>query len=142
MDELIPLSLLELDCPAPPIGWAAELANRGVAILEDDLGRRAVPRSVARDLLAEHRENEARKARHRAEQERLAVETDQRFRASLPAGIPAGAVPQGISAAQLMMYSDPMGEESRRESMVEHSLKGGGIVFHSIEGATSAGGAS
>jgi hypothetical protein len=133
--EPVPLSELERDLPAPADGWAAELDRRGVAVVLDDLGRAAVDRATARALFAEHRENEARMARKRAEADRRAVEADQRFRARLPAGIPAGAVPEGISAGQLMMLSDPM-QGSRRQSVLEHALEhpSGAIVYHSIGG--------
>ena len=136
-EPVIPLSLFQLDCPTPPSGWTAELAHRGVAIVLDDIGRPSIPRAAARDLLAEHREDEAHKARLREEIERRAIEADQRFRASLPAGIPAGAVPEGISAGQLMMLSDPM-LQGRRRSVVQDALEhGGGSVIYSLnEGAS------
>jgi hypothetical protein len=53
--ELVPLSVLELDLPAPGDGWAAHLAHRGVEIVLDDIGRAAVARSDARMLFAERR---------------------------------------------------------------------------------------
>ena len=139
MDELITLSVLELDCPSPPGGWVSELARRGIVVQEDDLGRAAIARVAARGLLTEHRENEARKARHRAEMERQAVEADRAFRAQLPRGIPVDAVPEGLTAAQLMMLSDPTGEEQERESVLEHSLKhrDGAIIYHTVEGSAS-----
>jgi hypothetical protein len=136
-EQVVPLSELERDLPAPVDGWAAELERRGVAVLEDDLGRAAVDRATARVLFAEHREQQEAAARRRAEIERRAVEADQRFRASLPAGIPAGAVPEGISAGQLMMLSDPM-LQGRRRSVVQDALEhGGGSVIYSLnEGAS------
>jgi hypothetical protein len=53
-------------------------------------------------------------------------------------------VPEGITAGQLMMYSDPMRDGPRRETVLEHALRhqDGAIVYHSIEGTASAGGAS
>jgi hypothetical protein len=49
MDELIPLSVLELDLEPPSVGgWRPYLADRGVAVVEDDLGRASVARSDAR----------------------------------------------------------------------------------------------
>jgi hypothetical protein len=132
-EQVVPLSELERDLPAPADGWAAELERRGVAVLEDDLGRAAVDRATARVLFAEHRERQEAAARRREEIEQRAVEADQRFRASLPAGIPAGAVPEGISAGQMMMLSDPM-QGSRRQSVLEHSLEhpAGAIVYTPI----------
>jgi hypothetical protein len=129
-EQPVLLSVLALDLPAPADGWAAELGRRGVAVFEDDLGRAAVDRAVARSLFAEHRELEARNARLRAEIEQRAVEAHQAFRASLPAGIPAGAVPAGVTAGQLLMLSDPM-PGSRRQSVLEHALEhpAGAIVY-------------
>ena len=132
MGEPIPLSLFQLDYPTPPIGWNAELAHRGVAIVLDDIGRPSIPRAAARDLLMERREQQEAAARKRAEIDRRAVEADQRFRASLPAGIPAGMVPEGISAAALMMYSDPL-SGARRRSVVEDALAHAGTVFTPIQ---------
>ncbi len=131
-EQPVLLAELERDLPVPAVGWAAELAGRGVAVVLDDLGRAAVERSIARAIYAEHFEAEARTARKRAELEQRAVEADQRFRASLPAGIPAGAVPEGISAGMLMMLSDPM-QGARRESVLEHALANGGTVaYHPV----------
>jgi hypothetical protein len=129
----IPLAVFELDYPTPPLGWAAELGRRGVAIVLDDIGRPSIPRAAARDLLTEHRENEARKARLREEIERRAIAADEARRAALPKGIPAGAVPEGVSAGQLMMLSDPM-QGSRRQSVLEHALEhpAGAIVYTPI----------
>jgi hypothetical protein len=136
MGEPIPLAVFELDYPTPPAGWAAELNRRGVAIVLDDIGRPSIPRAAARDLLTEHREEEARKARHREEIERRAIEADRAFRAQLSRGIPADAVPVGMTAAQLMMAADPMDERSQRESVLQHALRyrDGAIVYHSIGG--------
>jgi hypothetical protein len=132
-EPVIPLSVLNLDLPEPAGGWAAELERRGVVVFEDDLGRPAVDRATARALFAEHREQQEAAARRRAELEQRAVEADQRFRTSLPAGIPAGAVPEGISAGQLMMLSDPM-PGARRQSVLEHALEhpAGAIVYTPI----------
>jgi hypothetical protein len=132
-EPAVPLTELDRDLPAPAVGWAAELAGRGVAVVQDDLGRAAVDRAVARVLFAEYLEQQEVAARRRAEIERRAVEADQAFRASLPAGIPAGAVPEGITAGQLLMLSDPM-PGARRQSVLEHALEhpGGAIVYTPI----------
>jgi hypothetical protein len=53
--EPVPLSVLELDLPAPTIGWAAGLAERGIEVVLDDLGRLAVSRANARRLFEEKR---------------------------------------------------------------------------------------
>jgi hypothetical protein len=85
-------------------------------------------------LFTEHREQQEAADRRRAEIEQRAVEADKAFRASLPAGIPAGAVPTGVSAAELMMLSDPMDQGSRRESVLEHALANpdGAIIYRPI----------
>lgn len=134
-EQVVPLSVLNLDLPAPAGGWAVELGRRGVVIIEDDLGRAAVPRSVARSLLAERREQEATAARAREELERRVVAADEARRAAMPKGIPVSAVPTGMSAAELMMLSDPFPAE-RRESVLEHSLANpdGALIYHPVGG--------
>jgi hypothetical protein len=86
--------------------------------------------SAAAELLASLR---AEQARVLAEIEERLIEADQAFRASLPAGIPATAIPTGVSAAELLMLSDPM-PGSRRQSVIEHSLEhpDGAIVYTPI----------
>jgi len=132
-EQAVPLSELERDLPVPAAGWAAELAARGVAVVLDDLGRAAVDRATARVLFAEHREQEEASARQREEIEQRVVAADEARRAALPRGIPAGAVPEGLSAGLLMMLSDPM-PGSRRQSVLEHSLEhpAGAIVYTPI----------
>jgi hypothetical protein len=102
---------------------------RGVRF--DWAGKPTITWSMAAELLASLR---AERARVVAQIEQRAVEEHQRFRASLPAGIPAGAVPDGISAGQLMMLSDPDAQRSRRQSVLEHSLENpaGAIVYTRI----------
>jgi hypothetical protein len=134
MAELpVPLTELDRDLPAPPGGWVVELQRRGIGTIVDDLGRVAVARPIARRLFAEHRENEARKAAHRAEIERQAIEANRQFRASLPSGIPVDQVPAGVSAAVLMMASDDPFRPERRETPLEHALRNGGApVYHPV----------
>jgi hypothetical protein len=138
MAEPVPLSTLGLDLAAPAAGWAVELDRRGIPVEPDDLGRPSISRAAARELFAEHREDEARKARHREETERQAIEADRRFRAGLPGGIRSDAVPAGVTAAQLMMLSDPM-QGSRRQSVLEHSLANpaGALIYHPVAGEPS-----
>jgi hypothetical protein len=133
MGELIPLTELSLSLPVPATGWAAELDRRGILIEPDDIGRPAISRAAARDLLSEHREDEARKARKREEIERQAVEADKAFRASLPGGVSAATIPEGVTAAELLMLSDPM-QGAQRESVLEHALANpdGAIVYHPL----------
>jgi hypothetical protein len=133
---------LERDLGAPPLGWARELDGRGVVLVEDDLGRAAIDRAVARALYAEYREAEARAARHRQEIERRAIEADEARRAAIPKGVPVAVA--GVTAAELLMALDSDERPHRRETVLEHSLRNpaGSITYHSIEGTTSAGGAS
>ena len=57
LTDLIPLSVLELDVDPPAVvGWAVYLAYRGIAIQVDDIGRQAIARADARQLLDEQRE--------------------------------------------------------------------------------------
>lgn len=134
MTDPIPLSLLSLDHPEPPTGWSVFLAGLDIPTELDDIGRWCISRAAARELLAEQREQREASDRKRAEAERQAVERDQAFRAQLADGIPADAVPEGMTAAMLMMAADPMGQGSRRESVLEHALahKDGAIVYHPI----------
>jgi hypothetical protein len=131
-EPVVPLSELSLDLPVPVDGWLVELGRRGLVIVEDDLGRAAVSRVVARSLFAEHRSQQEAAARKRAQIEQQAVEEDQRFRASLPGGVTLDQVPDGVSAGLAMMLADPMLQEARRETMVEHALRGGGVTFHPL----------
>jgi hypothetical protein len=98
--EPIPLSVLELDLPAPVGGWPAYLGARGIAIIPDDLGRDSVSRQAARRLLDEHREQEVRAAALARLAEQQAIERDQAFRAQLHPGIPWYALPAGVSYGQ------------------------------------------
>jgi hypothetical protein len=133
-EPAVPLSEIALDLPVPVGGWAAELARRGVEVIEDDLGRAAVDRATARALFAEHRESEARAARLREEIEQRVIAADEARRAALPKGIPVGAVPEGMTAGQLMMLSDPALQGARRQSVLEHALENpaGAIVIHPL----------
>jgi hypothetical protein len=137
--ELIPLSVLGLDLPEPVGGWAAELAGRGVAVVLDDLGRPSITRAAARAIFAEHRAQQEAAARHREEVERRVIAADAARRAALPKGIPANSVPTGVSAAELLMLSDPMDQESRRESVLEHALanRDGAILYRPIRDEAS-----
>jgi hypothetical protein len=132
----IPLSHLELDLPAPTTGWGVELDRRGVAIVLDDLGRPSISRDAARELLAEQRAQQEAAARKREEAEQRAIEADQRYRAQLAGGIPADAVPVGMTAAALMMASDPEhSQRPRRRSVLEESLDNSGtLTYHPIRG--------
>jgi hypothetical protein len=100
--EPIPLSILELDLPAPPIGWAAGLAEKGVEVVLDDLGRLCVSRVDARRLLQEKRAAEQKAREMASENERQAVEADQQWRASMPRGVPWHRIDPGVLPVQQM----------------------------------------
>jgi hypothetical protein len=131
-ERAVPLSELALDLPAPAVGWVAELERRGVAVIEDDLGRLAVDRATARSLFAEHRQQQEEAARRREELEQRLIAADEARRAAIPKGVPLSEVPTGMTAAELLMSSDPM-QGPRRESVLEHALSNrGGAVYHPI----------
>jgi hypothetical protein len=79
----VPLSVLELDLPAPAEGWHVYLAGRGVEVTLDDIGRAAISRADARQVFDERREAEARRREKAAELERQAVVRDQQRRAQI-----------------------------------------------------------
>ena len=103
--DLIPISHLELDLPAPVEGWAVFLAGRGVEVTLDDIGRMSVSRGDARQLLTERRQAEVRRREKAAELERQAVEHDRQRRAQLWGGIPAYAIPPGVAPAAAMLQA-------------------------------------
>jgi hypothetical protein len=137
--EPVPLSELARDLPEPVGGWAAELERRFIPLVEDDLGRPAVERVAARALFTEHRQQQEAAAVKRAELERQAVADDEQRRASLPSGIPAGSLPEGVSAGLAMMLADPMQGPPRRQSVLEHALENpaGALVYHPIRDEAS-----
>ena len=129
----VPLSVLQLDLDAPTVGgWPAYLADRGISITIDDIGRASVSRSDARQLLTEQREAEVRRREKVAELERQAVEQDQQRRTQIWGGIPADLIPVGVSAAQAMMAAEK-DARPRRRSLLEDSLSNSGTVFHPIQ---------
>lgn len=85
----IPLSYLSLDLDEPVTGWLPFFEERYITVMDDSLGRPSVARHILADLLAEHREREARLA-----------ERPQPEREPVAAGLPAQ---EGMSAAETMM---------------------------------------
>jgi hypothetical protein len=129
--NLIPLSYLELDLPAPA-DWSAFLAAREIEITIDDVGRAAITRPDARRLFDEHREHEAKARERAAEVERAAVEADRLRRAQIYKGVPADAVPVGVtpSAAMLQAAHDA---QPRRTSLLEEAFSNPGqTTIHSL----------
>ena len=132
MDELIPLSVLELDLEAPPDGWASFLASRGIAVKLDDVGRRSITKHAARLLFRERAEAEERQREARELAERRAIEADEQRRAQLWGGIPAAAIPEGVHPATAMLVA-AQEARPRRQSVLEHALgNSGSAVFHPI----------
>jgi hypothetical protein len=133
--ELISLVELELSLDMPAGGWSLYFAGRGIEVLTDDLGRPAITRSDARLLFDEHSANELRKAEFRAASEKAAEEADRQFRASLRRGVPASALPAGLTYGQAVAEAELNAHPYRpRASVVEDLLDngGGGYVFHPI----------
>jgi hypothetical protein len=136
-ETLIPISVLSLDLEAPSVGgWDAYLNSRGIEVIVDDVGRKAVSRADARQLLDEKRAAEAHAREVMERREQLLVQQDQLRRASLPTGIPAGMVPDGLRSAEAMMLA---GESSApraknvREQLLERELGSGeSMVFNSF----------
>ena len=91
---MIPISHLSLDIDRPISGWPAFFAERGIEVLENDLGRSAVRREIFGELLTERRERETRLA---AEQARKV--------GSLKPSLVGGGVPavEGMDAHESMM---------------------------------------
>jgi hypothetical protein len=131
----VPLSVLSLDLEQPPIGWATYL-NLGVEIVEDDLGRPSIRRHDARRLIAEHRDNEVRKAEVRAAAEKRAIENDQAFRRGLGVGVPTSVIPADSTYAQAALASqlNELDYRPRRTSVLEEVFSNSKeITIHPLE---------
>jgi hypothetical protein len=118
--EPVPLSHLELDLPAPTTGWLIELDRRGIEVVTDDVGRLAVSRENARLLISEHRAATSHAREVAARRDQQLIEADRVRRANMPAGIPAGLVPDGMSGAEAMLLA---GEKRRPRSVHEQLLE-------------------
>jgi hypothetical protein len=115
-DEPIPLSVLELDLATPTIGWSAYLAEKGINVVLDDLGRLSIHRVDAKRLFVEKREAEQKARELAAATERAAIEKDQQFRAALPRGLPWYALPDGVSFAEAAAAEEAAKHPSRTPS--------------------------
>jgi hypothetical protein len=136
-DDPIPISVLALDLEAPGVGgWDAYLNSRGIEVIVDDVGRKAVSRADARQLLDERRAAEAHAREVMERREAQLVQQDRLRRASLPTGIPAGMVPDGLRPAEAMMLageSSAPRAKSVREQLLERELGSGeSMVFNSF----------
>jgi hypothetical protein len=128
-DDLIPISHLSLDLDASPAGgWDAYLDGRGIPVVFDDIGRMAVARDDARQLLTEKREREAEQARRRKLAEAQAVADDQIRRAAIWQGVPADLIPPGVSAASVMLQASKEAQP-KRQSVLQHALGNSGNWF-------------
>jgi hypothetical protein len=100
-------------------------------VILDDLGRRAVPRKVARELFTERAEGERRQreAQQRHEEELAEQAANNRPRG----GIPADRIPEGVLPVVAMMQA-VKDDEPRRQSVLEHALANdGGVVYHRFD---------
>jgi hypothetical protein len=129
----IPLSVLELDLPTPATGWLIELDRRGIEVVTDDVGRLAVSRENARQLITEHRQAETRQREVMERQEQQLIQQDRLRRASMPRGIPAGLIPDGMTAAE-MLFAGERRPRSVREQLLERELAHSGpeLIYQSI----------
>jgi hypothetical protein len=123
---VVPLSHLSLDLSEPLPGWVAYLTGRGVAVVEDDLGRASIPRAAAKMLFDDHRADEVRKAEMRAESERAAVAADREWRAALPRGVPWYELPDGLAPGDAMALAAAKAnaQKSVQESLMEQEFGG------------------
>jgi hypothetical protein len=142
-EPLIPLSVLALElADAPADGWTVWLAGRGISIEFDDLGRRAISRADAKQLLDAQRQNEIRRQDQAARLEAAAVAADRQRRAQLPRGLPwYEVVESGLTPAMAMISADPdRDKRPRRRSVLEDALDGGGTTMHILEPQPADGG--
>jgi hypothetical protein len=137
LDELIPLSVLELDLPAPAAGWLMELDRRGIEVVTDDLGRAAISRDNARQLFTEQREAEARQRELAEQRDREAMERERAFRTALPKGVPWYELPAGMSPAEALMRTGLEAERPRSvyTTLLDAELSGRNetLVYHSLQ---------
>jgi hypothetical protein len=129
----IPLSHLALDIDGPTVGWTAYLTGRGIEVLTDDIGRPAIARADARQLLDEQRENEARRQEVVRRQEQQFIEADQRRRSQLWGGLHWTEIPPGVSAAEMWAQAEK-DARPRRRSVLEDALSNSGTTLHSLPG--------
>jgi hypothetical protein len=128
---LIPLSQLSLDVDEPSVGWAVYLADHNIPVDFDDIGRPAVSRADARQLLDEQHENEARVREVARRQEQQAIEADQRFRAALPVGVSWYEIPDGVLPVVAMTQA-ARDAQPKRTTPLEEALSGESMIFHPL----------
>jgi hypothetical protein len=129
LEPLVPLSVLQLDLDTPAEGWPNFLAARDIEVTLDDIGRMAISRDAARQLLTEKRGREAERARRRKLVEAQAVADDQLRRSRIWGGAPAV---EGVSAAALMLQADKDAQPKRR-SVLQEALAGSEtLTYHPL----------
>jgi hypothetical protein len=129
----VPLSVLALDLDSAPAGgWTAWLADRGIAVVFDDIGRQAIARDDAKKLLDAQRLNEVRRQDQAARLEQQAIEADRAWRATIWKGVSADLMPAGALPASVMLAADK-DSGPRRRSVLEDSLQNSQeMVFHRL----------
>jgi hypothetical protein len=133
-EPLIPLSVLQLDLLAPSIGgWNHYLAEWGIKVVNDDLGRDCIARGDARRLFEEKWAAEEKAREVAARNEQRAIELDQQRRAQIWKGVPASAMPLGALPASVMLQT-AKDARPKRTSVLEDALDGGGLVMHTFSG--------
>jgi hypothetical protein len=103
--DSVPCSHLSLDLPEPAGGWVHYLPCRGIEVVTDDIGRKAISRADAKQLFDECREAEVRRRENEARLEAEAIRKDREWRAGLPRGaawydMPAGELPASVMLQQ------------------------------------------
>src|SRR5215217_7000041 len=130
--DLVPLSHLSLDLPAPAEGWPAYLSSRDIAVVIDDLGRLSISRSDAKRLFDEQAEGEVRKREVMARIERQAEAKDREFRSSLWQGLPSEYLPPGASPAAVMLQA-AKDSRPKRLTPLQHALQNSGeLIYHPL----------
>jgi hypothetical protein len=130
-EPFVPLSQLALGLAAPVEGWAAYLTGRNIEIVEDDVGREAISRSAAKGLIAEECEREAFRREKAAAAEKLAVEADERRRASIWRGLPSEYLPVGVAPAAAMLQS-ARDSRPKRTTPLQEALAGESLTYHPL----------
>jgi hypothetical protein len=130
-EPTVPLVVLALSIPEPPNGWVNWLAVKGITVVPDHIGRDSVACHHAKRLLDEQREEQLRRAALARLQEQEAVAEDERRRSQIWGGIRADQVPDGMTATELMLASDP-DRRPRRKSVAASFLDGDAMVMHPI----------
>lgn len=138
--QLIPLSHLELDHPAPVEGWNAFLGRKGVEICNDGIGRPSIASDDARRLLTERAEAEERRAELLRQADEQAAAFDREWRRSIGAGISPDAY-AGMSYVEAARESelDNLGYQPRASVVADAFADPDSITFHPLTGEPAEG---